>query len=443
VLAAGRRYASPTAGRLAALLYISSPCIVWVSVSGLNEGVIAYYAFAAIYAARRWFDERAASERATHDQAGRGFVLLSGWMAGSAIACKYTSLVLIGVPLLLFVVSAGGRARWRAVMTCAIAMSLACGLWFAKNAVQTGNPTYPLLANFVDSRTRTAELNQQFQQAHRVPRDAAGWRYSPRQAWHAVRRLLGESAWHNPLLIPCAVLLLIAGRTRRQAAFWLGGFACLVLGWWLFTHRLDRFLIPAWPLLALVAGIGTAGIGTAWSEAAVWRRTVWSIVILGLLANFITVALPLVNNNSFLVDLVQLRDDPQLLGTPTAHRFLNANVPAGRQVLLVGDAAVFDVQVPFLYSTCFDPCVFETLLRGRSGAERAQILQSLRISHIFVNWAEIDRYRQPGNYGFTDYVTPSLLHHELLEQQQLIRRLDVPDLAPEQGELFEVLPPAK
>ena len=144
--------------------------------------------------------------RATRPQTGgtgRGFLLLSGWMAGAAIACKYTSLVLIGVPLLLFVVCAGGRTRWRAAATCAIAMSLACGPWFAKNAVQTGNPTYPLLANQFDSRTRTAELNQRFQQAHRVPRDSAGWRYSPRQAWHSMRRLLGESDWHSPLLIPC------------------------------------------------------------------------------------------------------------------------------------------------------------------------------------------------------------------------------------------------
>jgi hypothetical protein len=67
-------------------------------------------------------------------------------------------------------------------------------------------------------------------------------------------------------------------------------------------------------------------------------------------------------------------------------------------------------------------------------------LADQRVSHIYVNWAEIRRYRQPGNYGFTDYVTPALLHDELERQQQLIRRVEVPDLDPEQGEVFEVQP---
>ena len=442
LLAAGRRYATPTAGRLAALLYISSPCVIWVSVSGLNEGVIAYYTFAAMYAARRWFDEQ--RQTPGDESAGRvtgyGFVVLAGWMAGTAIACKYTSLVLVGIPLLLFVVCAGRRNRWRATAACAMAMSLACGLWFAKNAVQTGNPTYPLLANVFDSHTRTDELNRQFAQAHRVPRDAAGWRYSPRQAWHSVRRVLGESDWHNPLLIPCVALVVFWQRTRRRAAFWLAGFACLALGWWLFTHRLDRFLIPAWPLLALVAGMGAGGIGAAWSESTIWRRAVWTIVILGSAANFVLVTLYTINDNRFLVDLQQMLDEPQRSGTPIAHQFLNTHVPAGKRVLLVGDAAVYDLRVPFLYSTCFDPCVFEQLMRGRTVAERARILASLQISHIYVNWAEIARYRQPGNYGFTDYVTPSVLHDEMAKEQQLIRRVDVPELEPSLGELFEVLP---
>lgn len=438
LLAAGRRYATPTAGRFATLLYLSSPCVIWVSVSGLNEGVIAYYTFAAVYLARSWFDALHSTDKdaTAGSEATYGFVALAGWMAGAAIACKYTSLVLVGIPLLLFVVCTGRQNRWRATAACAMAMSLACGLWFAKNAVQTGNPTYPLLANQFASRSRTPELNQQFQQAHRVPRDAAGWRYSPRQAWSSLRRILGESDWHSPLLIPCVALVVLWRCARRRAAYWLAGFACLALGWWLFTHRLDRFLIPAWPLLALAAGIGAA-----WSEAAVWRRTVWTVVVLGSAANFAIAALPLMNNNSFLVELQQMLDEPQRSFTPVAHQFLNTHVPAGKQALLVGDAAVYDLRVPCLYSTCFDPCVFEELLSGRTAAERAQVFESLQISHIYVNWAEIERYRRPGNYGFTDYVTPALVHGELAEQQRLIRRVEVPDLDPEQGEIFEVVPP--
>ena len=54
----GRRCASREAGILAALLYLSTPWIVIVSVNGLNEGVIAFYVLAAAYAAKLWLDHR-------------------------------------------------------------------------------------------------------------------------------------------------------------------------------------------------------------------------------------------------------------------------------------------------------------------------------------------------------------------------------------------------
>ena len=204
--------------------------------------------------------------------------------------------------------------------------------------------------------------------------------------------------------------------------------------WWLFTHRIDRFWVPALPLLALVAGIGAT-----WSSAALWRRVLWSVLILGSLANLALIASPLPGDNRYFVRLEQLRDDPRLATVPVAHRYLNANLPAGRRALLVGDAAVFDLRVSVLYNTCFDTCIFEELLRGYDPADRAARLAERRVSHIYVNWAEIRRYRQPGNYGFTDYVTPEFVHDELEIRQKLLRRIQVPDLDPEEGELFEVL----
>ena len=31
------------------------------------------------------------------------------------------------------------------------------------------------------------------------------------------------------------------------------------------------------------------------------------------------------------------------------------------------------------------------------------------ITHVYVDWSEIERHRKPGGYGFTDFVTPGLL----------------------------------
>ena len=98
------------------------------------------------------------------------------------------------------------------------------------------------------------------------------------------------------------------------------------------------------------------------------------------------------------------------------HRYLNEHLAStGGKVLLVGDAEPFDLQIPTLYNTCFDESVFERLMRDRDAEQRLAILRKHKITHIFVYWNLIDRYREPGNYGFTDYVTRDLVQQELVE----------------------------
>lgn len=427
---AGRRYISREAGVLAALLYLSTPWIAHVSISGLNEGALAFYMFAAIYAARlAWDCQR------TDVAAARGGIWLSGWMAGAAAACKYTSVVLLVIPLFVLVAVLSRRERWRMAGTFVLSVALACGLWYAKTWVQTGNPVYPLLAPVFPAQPRTPAQVAQFQRAHQVPVDAAGRRYSLAQGWDALRLLAGASLWHSPLIVPLAALVALRRRILRQAAFWLGGFLVFAMLWWLVTHRVDRFVVPAWPLLAM-----TAAIGAAWSVSSVWRGTLWTVLICGLAANFAVVASPLIGLDYYLVSLDQLRSDPRLDGVSVAHQYLNSHVPPDQHVLMVGDAGVFDVQVPSIYNTCFDTCIFEEIMRGRDAAQRRARLKELRVSHLYVAWGEIARYRRPGNYGFTDYVTPQLLHGEMESEQHLIRAVPVPDLDTEVGEIFEVIP---
>jgi hypothetical protein len=61
-------------------------------------------------------------------------------------------------------------------------------------------------------------------------------------------------------------------------------------------------------------------------------------------------------------------------------------------------------------------------MKGKSKDERLAALRERNISHVFVQWSEIDRYRSPGNYGFTDYVTEDIFR-ELVAQGVLRRPL--------------------
>jgi hypothetical protein len=50
----------------------------------------------------------------------------------------------------------------------------------------------------------------------------------------------------------------------------------------------------------------------------------------------------------------------------------------------------------------------EVLAKGRSPAEVRRELIDRGVTHVYVDWHEIERYRSPGNYGFTPFVTPDL-----------------------------------
>ncbi len=434
VFTAGRRYFSRTAGIVAALLYVSTAWIIMVSVNGLNEGVVAYYLLSGIYAGRLWWDQRRATGLPCW-----GLLILTGWLAGSAVSCKYTSLLLVVCPLLLVTLLGSRLYRARIPLVFLLSVTAACGLWFGKNWVLTGNPTYPLLSGLLGGATRTPEKDARWRKAHQVPRDARGNRYTLSQAWQSGVNVLGRSPWHNPLIVPFAALVFWRPDKYRDLVFWGALLFYILAAWWLLTHRLDRFWVPAVPLMVLLAGVGAA-----WSDSLVWRRIMWGVLACGLVANFLVSSPPLLGDNRFLVELRQLRDDPRMALVPNGHRFvahayLRQCVPAGSRALLVGDAAAFDLTIPVLYNTCFDDCIFEEIFRDRDAAARRARLHELHISHIYIDWAEIRRYRQPGNYGFTDYVTPRLVRQELELQQQLLQRLEVPGMVPEDGEVFAVV----
>jgi hypothetical protein len=118
-------------------------------------------------------------------------------------------------------------------------------------------------------------------------------------------------------------------------------------------------------------------------------------------------------------------------------RYLNETLPTDAGVLMVGEAEVFDATFPLAYSTVFNECLFEawTTLpddRQRPVTERRMLppkltLQKLRehrITHIFVNWGAVLRYRM--TYGYTEYVDPArfqqLLNDGILRSRKVLLR---------------------
>ncbi len=424
LFAAGRRFFSVGAGVVAAVVYLSIPWIARVSSLGLVEGASACYLFLAVYAVLLGNGVRSpfpADETRPADVPGGKMLLtpflLGGYLAGGAVACKYPALVFVVAPLALWILlstlgrreaSASGAARtgnlaWKPCGVFLLAAAVGCGAWLGKNWAYTGNPSYPLLYGVFGDRTDTwtPAKNAQWNRVHR-PHD-----FSPSTLAADLARVGLRSEWLSPLVMPLAALAMLVRRRRRLVFGLAGYFALVVVAWWLLTHRIDRFWIPALPLVSLLAGAGAD-----WSRDRLWRRALVGLLAFTAVSSFPTVTSVGAGYTRYFVSLDRLREDPERVDA--WHRYLNEHAADGR-VLVVGDAQVFDLEMPILYSTCFDDSKFEQWVEGRTPEQVRAAMAREGITHVFVHWGEIARYRRPGNYGFTDFVEPVVFQRLVAE----------------------------
>ena len=110
-------------------------------------------------------------------------------------------------------------------------------------------------------------------------------------------------------------------------------------------------------------------------------------------------------------------DAARVTYSATSFRILNEALLEDSVVLCVGEAQVFDARFRTVYNTVFDYSIFEQLcaeetpgvpageLPLRDTAEIRRRFREAGITHVFVNWQEIMRYRN--TYGYTDFVTPA------------------------------------
>jgi hypothetical protein len=405
LLAAGRRFFTPMVGRVAAVVYISTPWIAHVSTSGLIEGAAAFYWLLALYGVLLWRQPQRLQAGAVGEisptsgnaSSNLGHLALAGWMAGAAVSCKYPAALFVVVPLAACIGWSSGSRCAKPLAVFLLATLAGCGLWFAKNWVLTGNPVYPLLYEWFDGATRTAAKDAQWTRAH-YPHG-----FDLARLAGDMGQVLWQSEWLSPAALPLAVVSLFAVSRRRTALALWTFLAYTAATWWLMTHRVDRVLTPALPVVSLLAGIGAA-----YSSRPAWRRTMIGLIVGSSAFNLLMIAWPHAGfYTAYFASLDELRGNPERLGDPW-HAYLNRSVPPGWQVLAVGDAQMFDLEPRVLYNTVFDDSILEEICRDRTPEQIHEELLKRRISQIYVHWGEIARYLQPGNYGFPKSITPEL-----------------------------------
>ena len=411
-----RRWASPRAAWVATAVYLTTPWVYRLAAIPYVEGPLCYYHAAIAWAAGlAWSAPEADRARAW------GVV---GLLAGGAMAIKYPALISAVVPFGAVAMAAGWRDKsWRGVIAFGVGVAVVMGPWMVKNVVDTGNPVYPLGYRVFGGRDWDVAREKQWTDAH-GPR--------PIEAKAFVGSILdvaGRSDWQSPAVAALAPLAFLWPRSRRLALS-IGGYVLyLFLTWWFLTHRLDRFWLPMLPGLAVLAGIGADGM-----RGRVGTAIVACVLTIATVSNFVYCSTALAGLNEWTGDLTAMRTSVPKMLNPALAR-LDAELPDGAKPLLVGQAAVFHLAHPVVYNTVFDRDTFEAIDRERSPDEVRSELARRGITHIFVDWFEIERYRSPGNYGFTPYVTPDRF-------ERLVRAgvIGEPKALGARQELFEVIP---
>lgn len=404
---AGKRLAGVWGGRTAALAAIAVPWLTYQSGTGLVDGVWAFFTLAAAYPVLIVLSGSPESEHRD------GLAILSGLMAGMAFSVKYPALLVVVLPVFALWIFAV-RSDWRLLLMHVVAVTVVISPWLIRNAIDTGNPVFPLAGNVFPTDVRVEDQIEQWNRAHQVPLNSDGSRYSISQLFSGIMTPFGRSPWAGLVVVPLAICGLFYPNRKLVIPLVILLAACWMV-WWGFSHRLERFLIPAIPLACLLAGLGAQKLAPFVAGRVALR--VW--LGLGLLVGFL-----LVNQTQ------SIKLDPRVFvsldalansHTSGAVAYLNEHVAPGDAVLATGDAALFYLQPPIFYHTCFNDSTMKQLV-DMTKEQRLAHLAEAKIAWIYVHWGEIERFRGPGNYGFPSDVTRDLFAQ--MESQGVLERTE-------------------
>jgi hypothetical protein len=337
---------------------------------------------------------------------------LAGVLAGLACGCKYTGVILVAIPLgvgAMILARGGWGLRVLTTSLFAIAAIGAMGPWLVKNAVETGDPVFPLGYRVFGAEAEGWSLERaaHFASSHEPDSEAAslGGRFGA--VWE---RILGDPAQRFGAL----VFMLAGARVidRRRDRVDLALFAILVAQWvlWMIgTHLYSRFAVPMALPLALLAGRALGSF-----EGKSMRRAAVGLTIAGSLLNLMFAGRLYAEHLYPAGEKIPIEgmDSLFLEGRAPGHEHLavinDRSFPADARLLMVGDAKAYYFRRRVDYSVVFNRNPFADAVRA-AGSDEGVIrwLAERGYTHVFVHWGEIQRLRS-SRYGFDEAISPAL-----------------------------------
>lgn len=275
ILALGQRIGSPRAGLLGALLFLALPITTWESGTAYIDLMVTLYTFAATYAVVAWW-------LAVDD----AWLVVGGMFIGLALGTKLNA-VLFLIPAIVFMMgvlmaSHGFQAPLgsRALALVVPAVVLAAP-WFALEWLRTGNPVFP----FFNAYFRSTKW----------PLENTFFNFSTFGIGHSIADLLrlpwalavnasafGEGT-NNALagltLVALPWTCLLAPTRTRRVMLVIASLVTVSMVFWFVTGQYLRYLMPATPMMTLLAGLNVNSMWTRASTKSCGKRLLFAGLI--------------------------------------------------------------------------------------------------------------------------------------------------------------------
>jgi len=422
-----KKYFSWKAGLISGAVFYIYPLTGIVSSQAFIDLGLTFFTFMGLWAIINWFDGSAevtpvcgknVSPHKLKDrqekQAGVWkWIVLAGVYCGLACSCKYTGLLFaLGLIVLLI----AGRSLLECIFRdksfgCEATDSKICfarliksvvllgaitvlvaSPWYMKNYMATGNPFYPLLYKIFGGSNWDMVRELRFWKAHQPPDTSL--QALVQLPWNMTTRDQKAS-----LLFLFLLPLFVFVKKKNRIILSLAAFAVLFyLVWFYCTHHVDRFLMPVLPVLSIVCGWTLYRLADNKISGGILK----SVMITALIFNIYIFNLFIASLNPWPVALGYETEDEFLsrnLKIYNAFKFLNDNLEENERVLVVGEARIHYLKVPFLANTVLDESILEQFFKpGISLARIKQEFEASGITHILLNKAEVRRLHQTYSY---------------------------------------------
>lgn len=398
-------------GRLAAGLMITTPFVIYLSWLAMVELAEICYLTLAVLWLREWFAR----------PQPRSAVAI-GLMLGAACAVKYLSVGLIFAPVIAVMLpfSLARPKRLAHVAAAILATGVMFSPWLVRNLIYTRNPVFPLATTVFGRGHWSKESEQRWLSGHGpqfkppVPQPA-DWKQSPQpdRIEMLYHNFVTNQLFGTLMMAAAGVGLCLVLAYQKRAGPWnlaiIGVLAIQLAVWAAFTHGMPgRFITLAIVPLCLLAGEALARLAQVKTSpfnrsAPPSPRGPWG------LAPAVVIFAAIIGVNLTTAYNVYRFDTEGFAIPPVPGDDLAVAMPENSRTMLVGQAPAFYFPPNTIYATAFDSHpLAEMFDSGCSPAETLEKLKHMGITHLWVNWMEINRLAN--SYGY-----PAGLSRDVIE----------------------------